>query len=309
MANDEFFGDRRKAKEDEVLLPAGAGAHGKAPAAQPGGGGPPAPGRTLGRGGRRVLRDLQELGYTAETVQLLHLVPLIQMAWAEGSVSDRERALIVEAARSRGVEQDSAADRQLAVWLESRPSEELFEKTLRAVAALLQAQSTGTGRDDLAAQLAAIASASAGSSVSARSLRRSRKSCRVSPGKWSALAGNRRRRELFHQEIDDPFERIEAERRGHRRAQVRVRVDVVEHPAAVLGFEVFDAPDVERAPRARCAWPSARRPPARRERAGTRPGARARRLARRRTRPSPSSGLQTGDGHRLNRPCVLTRIA
>ena len=25
--------------------------------------------------------------------------------------------------------------------------------------------------------------------------------------------------------------------------------------------------------------------------------------------PSPSSGLQTGDGHRLKRPCVFTRIA
>jgi hypothetical protein len=42
------------------------------------------------------------LGYVPETVMPLHLVPLVQMAWADGGVSDLERALIVEAARARG---------------------------------------------------------------------------------------------------------------------------------------------------------------------------------------------------------------
>ena len=44
-------------------------------------------------------------------------------------------------------------------------------------------------------------------------------------------------------------ERIEAERRGDRRPQVRVGVDVVEHPAAVVGVEIFDASDIEIAAR------------------------------------------------------------
>ncbi len=162
MANDELFGDRRRAKEDEYfyrqeqelmekLRQRSQEEEGRRRLAE-----------RSGVADEEILRDLQALGYTAETVQLLHLVPLIQMAWAEGSVSDRERGLILEAARSRGVEPDSAADRQLALWLDSRPSEELFEKTLRAVSALLQAQPTETGREDLAAQLAAIASASGG---------------------------------------------------------------------------------------------------------------------------------------------------
>ena len=88
-----------------------------------------------------LLRDLQELGYTPETVSIIPLVPLLQMAWAEGSVSERERDLIIEAARARGVEKDSAADRQLAAWLANRPSDALFETTLRAISAVLQAQS------------------------------------------------------------------------------------------------------------------------------------------------------------------------
>jgi hypothetical protein len=112
-----------------------------------------------------ILKDLQALGYTPETVMLLHLVPLLQMAWAEGSVSDRERALILEAARARGVDDGSPADRQLAEWLAERPSPELFEKTLRAIGAILQSRSVderGAGEKDLVSRLTAIASASGG---------------------------------------------------------------------------------------------------------------------------------------------------
>src|SRR5574342_691440 len=52
-----------------------------------------------------VLQDLHELGYTRDTVSLLHLVPLVYVAWAEGSVSRAESALILEAARLRGVKE------------------------------------------------------------------------------------------------------------------------------------------------------------------------------------------------------------
>jgi hypothetical protein len=112
-----------------------------------------------------ILRDLETLGYTPETVMLLHLVPLLQVAWAEGGVSDRERALIVEAARARGIEHGSAADRQLATWLTSRPPSELFEKTLRAIGAILQvtpAEQRETSQRDLLSYSTAIASASGG---------------------------------------------------------------------------------------------------------------------------------------------------
>jgi hypothetical protein len=112
-----------------------------------------------------ILRDLQALGYTPETIMLLHLVPLIQTAWAEGSVSDRERDLIVQAARSRGIEAGSAADRQLHAWLRERPSEELFDKTLRAISAILEARSPEereASQRDLLSLCTAIASASGG---------------------------------------------------------------------------------------------------------------------------------------------------
>ena len=112
-----------------------------------------------------VLQDLQELGYTPETVMLLHLVPLIQTAWAEGSVSNQERDLIVQAARSRGIDAGSAADRQLTLWLTERPSDELFDKTLRAIRAILESRSPeerAASERDLLSLCTAIASASGG---------------------------------------------------------------------------------------------------------------------------------------------------
>ncbi len=112
-----------------------------------------------------VLRDLQELGYTPETVMLLHLVPLIQTAWAEGGVTQKERDLVIKAARTRGIAAGSAADEQLNRWLAQRPSDDLFEKTLRAIRTILQAQSpearTASERD-LLSLATAIASASGG---------------------------------------------------------------------------------------------------------------------------------------------------
>jgi hypothetical protein len=165
VANDELFGDRRRAKEDEYFyrqeqeLMEKLRQRNQEEATRQ---------RMAERSGvadEEILRDLQALGYTPETVMLLHLVPLLQMAWAEGSVSDRERDLILEAARSRGIDKDSAADRQLGAWLDNRPSEELFDKTLRAIGAILQSQPSAAhdaSEQDLVTRLTAIASASGG---------------------------------------------------------------------------------------------------------------------------------------------------
>jgi hypothetical protein len=112
-----------------------------------------------------ILKNLQELGFTPDTVMLLHLVPLLQMAWAEGGVSDRERDLIVEAARAHGIEKGSAADQQLTTWLAQRPSDALFERALGAVAAILQARTSDereSSQRDLVSRLTSIASASGG---------------------------------------------------------------------------------------------------------------------------------------------------
>jgi hypothetical protein len=97
-------------------------------------------GEQAGVADEELLNDLQQLGYTPETVMMLYLVPVIQTAWAEGGVSQKERDLIVKAARSRGITEGSPCDQQLSMWLTTRPSDEMFEKSLRAIRTILQAQ-------------------------------------------------------------------------------------------------------------------------------------------------------------------------
>lgn len=114
---------------------------------------------------QEVIEALQELGYTPETVQLLHLVPLIQVAWASGDVSSEERELIMQLAYTRGVQPESKAQTQLNDWLTNQPPAGFFENTLRAIRifiAALPASQRRDARQDLLSFCAKIAEASGG---------------------------------------------------------------------------------------------------------------------------------------------------
>ena len=111
-----------------------------------------------------LLQELRALGFTPETVVLLPFVPLVQVAWAEGGVSDAERKLIVQFARARGIAEGSAADRQLTTWLSSRPTQDVFARAMRLIRAVLDATAgdlTLTA-DDLVKFSESIAAASGG---------------------------------------------------------------------------------------------------------------------------------------------------
>ena len=77
------------------------------------------------------------LGFRPETIALLPLVPLVQLAWAERYVSDDERTLIVQLARARAIREGSPADQQLE-WLCEPPRGEIFAGSSRFVGAMLQ---------------------------------------------------------------------------------------------------------------------------------------------------------------------------
>ena len=113
----------------------------------------------------QMLQELQALGFTPETVALLPLMPLVQMAWAEGGVSDAERKLILQLARTRGIEEGTVADRQLAAWLSSRPDPQVFSNALRLIRATLGSAPPGVvalTADDLVKYCEQIAAASGG---------------------------------------------------------------------------------------------------------------------------------------------------
>jgi hypothetical protein len=122
-------------------------------------------GALIGLNDPEMLRELQKLGFTPETVGLLPLVPVVQVAWADGDVADAERSAIFKLARTRGIEEGSAAYHQLSAWLSDRPAPEVFASATRLIRAVLDApagEQTKLSADELVAYCESIAAASGG---------------------------------------------------------------------------------------------------------------------------------------------------
>ena len=112
-----------------------------------------------------MLQQLQELNFTPGTIALLPLIPVLQVAWAEGGISGGERSAILSLARSRGISAGSEADQQLAAWLDQRPSPDTFRKATRLIAAMVDRPGEGfqdVTADDLLKYCEQIAQASGG---------------------------------------------------------------------------------------------------------------------------------------------------
>jgi len=82
-----------------------------------------------------LLNRVAALGLTRETGPAILLAPLVQVAWAEGEVTHREREVVLEIAAARGIEAGSPPRAQLEAWLSHRPSDALFETALEVMKA------------------------------------------------------------------------------------------------------------------------------------------------------------------------------
>jgi uncharacterized membrane protein YebE (DUF533 family) len=95
---------------------------------------------SLGTDDQAVVDHIHALGLDGEVVEVIHLLPLIQIAWADGSVSVRERAAIMEAVEAHGVAPHSPAALFVASLLESRPSDTLLDEILAILREILAAR-------------------------------------------------------------------------------------------------------------------------------------------------------------------------
>jgi hypothetical protein len=112
-----------------------------------------------------ILKAFEELGFTRETVTILHLVPLIQVAWSDGSVSEAERAKIHEMAALRRVTPGTPGYLMLEKLLHQRPSDRAFDVCWRIIRAMFTAWPDEKRRDfevSLPAYAAEVASVSGG---------------------------------------------------------------------------------------------------------------------------------------------------
>jgi hypothetical protein len=82
-----------------------------------------------------LLRRVTALGINQSTGPAFLLAPLVQVAWAEGTVTDRERETVLRLAGARGVEDGSPAQAQLLEWLRNRPANAVFDTALEVIKA------------------------------------------------------------------------------------------------------------------------------------------------------------------------------
>ena len=165
MSEGDFLDDRRRASEDdyfrkkdreliEKMRSAAAADRAKSELSAKTGLSDPA-----------LLEELDALGFTPDTISVLPLVPIVEMAWAEGGITPAERALLVKLARERGIAEGSPADRQLSEWMARQPSPDVFARATRLIRAMLDTGSPEGGTlsaDDLIKYSESIASASGG---------------------------------------------------------------------------------------------------------------------------------------------------
>jgi len=74
-----------------------------------------------------VLDALVELSVEPETLVAFTLVPLVEVAWADGEIQPRERDAILKAAIERGVAEGSPTHSLLKNWLHTPPDPKLLE--------------------------------------------------------------------------------------------------------------------------------------------------------------------------------------
>ena len=77
-----------------------------------------------------LLQRVVGLGLTRETGAAILVAPLVQVAWADGDVSERERAVVLELAGSRGIVAGTPPHAQLLAWLEECPRPDLFDAAI-----------------------------------------------------------------------------------------------------------------------------------------------------------------------------------
>jgi tellurite resistance protein len=74
-----------------------------------------------------LLRKLVELQIGPETWAALALIPLLEVAWADGALDDKERRAIVSAAEAGGIHPGSPSHALLENWIERRPDARLLQ--------------------------------------------------------------------------------------------------------------------------------------------------------------------------------------
>jgi hypothetical protein len=112
-----------------------------------------------------ILDRLIQLGVHAETLVALSIVPLAEVAWADGAIDAKEEQAILDRAAKSGVTPGSTSYDLLKSWLERRPEPRLLTAWIHMVQGInenLTPEQVEALRAGLVERARAVASASGG---------------------------------------------------------------------------------------------------------------------------------------------------
>jgi len=112
-----------------------------------------------------VLRKLIEMNVQLEVLATLSIIPLIEVAWADGRIQEEEREAVLKGAESYGLLKDQIGYNLLEQWLGHRPPSGLLESWIyyiRGLCPLLSGAERETLKADLIQRAKAVAEAAGG---------------------------------------------------------------------------------------------------------------------------------------------------
>jgi hypothetical protein len=112
-----------------------------------------------------VVDALIEMDLYPETVVAFGLVPMIEVAWADGEISPKEREAVLVAAAARGVEKGSTTYELLENWLQRKHGPELLDtwkQYVAAISAQLDGAKNAALKERVLGQARAVAEAAGG---------------------------------------------------------------------------------------------------------------------------------------------------
>lgn len=112
-----------------------------------------------------ILDRLLTLNITSETLAVMALVPLVAVAWADGTLEPRERSAILRAAEDGGLNKQNPSYELLDGWLARKPSPELITAWKQYISALLpelDAAARSSLRTEIVGRARSVAEAAGG---------------------------------------------------------------------------------------------------------------------------------------------------
>ena len=107
-----------------------------------------------------IAAEALALGFDKKTVRILHLVPLLQVAWTDGIVDEDEKVAILTAASKHGIQEGSEAFEFLSLLMSHQPSNSFFARTQSVIANLLE--DNDLEKEEILKDIESVAQASGG---------------------------------------------------------------------------------------------------------------------------------------------------